>query len=133
MGLLFRPGPRLVGTLALHVALTLVGFAVDRWFVWLAIWAVQAVNLLAIPGMFHECVHGHYFASKWANRLSGTLAGLGALSLYEVYRPQHIHHHAFTCGPDDSEGTGFMALTPAKAVLLRQFGMGGREEWKAGS
>jgi general stress protein 26 len=34
-------------------------------------------------------------------------------------------------GPDDSEGTAFMAFTPTKAVLLRQFGMGGREEWRA--
>jgi general stress protein 26 len=34
-------------------------------------------------------------------------------------------------GPDDSDGTGFMAFTPTKAVLLRQFGAGGREEWRA--
>ncbi len=34
-------------------------------------------------------------------------------------------------GPDDSEGTGFMALTPRRAVLLKTYGMAGREVWQA--
>lgn len=102
--LAFRPGPRVAGTLVLHVALTVLGFAVDRWWAWLVVWGVQSVNLLALPGVFHECVHGHFFRRRWANRVTGTLCGLGAFSLYEVYRPQHIHHHADTCGPDDTEG-----------------------------
>ena len=34
-------------------------------------------------------------------------------------------------GPEDSAGTGFLAFHPTKAVVLRQFGMGGREEWHA--
>ncbi len=104
MRLLFRPGPRLALTLALHFALAVIGFAVDRWYAWIAVWAVQAVNLLALPGVFHECVHGHYFASRWANRTTGVLAGLGAFTLFDVYRLQHIHHHAYSCGADDPEG-----------------------------
>jgi general stress protein 26 len=34
-------------------------------------------------------------------------------------------------GPDDSPDTAFMALTPTKAVLLEQYGMAGRGEWRA--
>ena len=34
-------------------------------------------------------------------------------------------------GPDNSPDTAFMKLTPSKAVLLRQFGAGGREDWRA--
>ena len=32
-------------------------------------------------------------------------------------------------GPDESPDTGFIAFEPSKALLLKQFGMGGREEW----
>jgi general stress protein 26 len=34
-------------------------------------------------------------------------------------------------GPDDSEGTGFMRVTPSRALILRQYGMGGAERWRA--
>ena len=34
-------------------------------------------------------------------------------------------------GPTESVGTGFMAIIPTKALVLRAFGMGGRFEWKA--
>ena len=32
-------------------------------------------------------------------------------------------------GPDDSPDVGFLAFVATKAVLLRNFGMAGREEW----
>lgn len=35
-------------------------------------------------------------------------------------------------GPEDSPDTGFLAVTPTKVVMLKQFGVGGRFEWKAG-
>lgn len=34
-------------------------------------------------------------------------------------------------GPENSPDTAFMAFTPTKAVVLRQFGAAGREEWRA--
>lgn len=34
-------------------------------------------------------------------------------------------------GPDDSEGTAFCAITPTRALLLRQYGVGGAERWSA--
>ena len=34
-------------------------------------------------------------------------------------------------GPEDSPGTGFMAITPNRALFLKQYGMGGLERWKA--
>ena len=36
-------------------------------------------------------------------------------------------------GPDNSPKTCFVEIVPERAVLLRNFGMGGREEWKASS
>lgn len=32
-------------------------------------------------------------------------------------------------GPDNSPDTAFLAITPERAVLLRQYGMGGIERW----
>ncbi len=34
-------------------------------------------------------------------------------------------------GPDDSEGTGFFAVTPTRVLVIRQYGMGGMQRWRA--
>ncbi len=34
-------------------------------------------------------------------------------------------------GPENSPGTCFMAVAPNRALLLRAYGMGGRETWRA--
>ena len=34
-------------------------------------------------------------------------------------------------GPDNSPDTGFMAITPERAIILRQYGMGGIDRWSA--
>jgi general stress protein 26 len=34
-------------------------------------------------------------------------------------------------GPDDSPDTAFMAITPERALVLKQYGMGGMQRWSA--
>lgn len=34
-------------------------------------------------------------------------------------------------GPDDSPGTAFLAITPERALVLKQYGMGGMQRWSA--
>jgi general stress protein 26 len=34
-------------------------------------------------------------------------------------------------GPDGSPGTGFIAITPQRALVMRAYGMGGIERWRA--
>ena len=34
-------------------------------------------------------------------------------------------------GPDDSPGTGFLAITPTRALVLKQYGMGGMQRWSS--
>jgi len=34
-------------------------------------------------------------------------------------------------GPDDSPDTGFLAITPTRALILKQYGMGGMQRWSA--
>lgn len=36
-------------------------------------------------------------------------------------------------GPDSSPGTGFMAVTPTKALYLATYGIGGAHRWTAGA
>jgi general stress protein 26 len=35
-------------------------------------------------------------------------------------------------GPDGSPDTSFLAVTPSRAIVLRQYGMGGIDRWTAG-
>lgn len=34
-------------------------------------------------------------------------------------------------GPDDSPGTAFLAIRPTRALVLKQYGMGGTQRWSA--
>ena len=34
-------------------------------------------------------------------------------------------------GPEDSAGTGFIAIVPERALVLRAYGMGGMERWSS--
>ena len=34
-------------------------------------------------------------------------------------------------GPDDSPDTGFLAVSPTRAMVMKQYGMGGVERWRA--
>jgi general stress protein 26 len=34
-------------------------------------------------------------------------------------------------GPDDSPGTAFVAVTPRRALIVRQYGAGGFDRWRA--
>lgn len=34
-------------------------------------------------------------------------------------------------GPEESPGTGFLAITPTRALILRQYGIGGVQRWNA--
>ena len=34
-------------------------------------------------------------------------------------------------GPDESPGTAFLAITPERALVLKQYGMGGMQRWSA--
>lgn len=95
---------RLSAFLAIHVALSAVGFTADNMLVWCAVWALQSFNLLTLVGVVHESVHQHFFPSRRASRIAGTLAGAAGFTCFEAYRAQHIIHHARTCEAGDTEG-----------------------------
>lgn len=95
---------RLALFIVVHASLAAVGFAADSIAIWIVVWALQSVNLLTLVAVVHESVHQHFFPTRRASRIAGTLAAAFGLTCFEAYRAQHIMHHAHTCDEGDTEG-----------------------------
>lgn len=80
-------------------------------------------------------------ALHWQVDASGDGVELwGSAELHtDVETKRHLWHGVFDYdlgafapgGPDGSPETGFLAVKPSRAVVLRQYGMGGIERWSA--
>jgi acyl-lipid omega-6 desaturase (Delta-12 desaturase) len=94
---------------------TLVPYA----FLWVLMYHLKTMSLwLAIPfavvaGMllvrvfifFHDCGHGSFFKSHWANAIFGFICGVLTFTPYYHWRWQHAIHHG-TSGHLDKRGVG---------------------------
>jgi len=66
--------------------------AVSVWIA-LPLSALAAGFLVRIFIIQHDCGHGSFFKSKWANDLIGNLCSLMTLTPYAFWRRQHARHH----------------------------------------
>lgn len=63
-------------------------------------WITFALGVLTTPFwvrifiVFHDCGHGSYFKSTWANRILGHIAGVLTFAPHEDWRRIHNAHHA---------------------------------------
>ncbi len=55
--------------------------------------ALAAGFLVRIFIIQHDCGHGSFFRSRWANELIGSLCSLMTLTPYAFWRRQHARHH----------------------------------------
>ncbi len=55
--------------------------------------------------IFHDCGHGSFFKSRWANDLVGVLTGIITFTPYYAWRHAHAVHHA-SSGDLDRRGVG---------------------------
>src|SRR5512147_2561630 len=55
--------------------------------------------------IFHDCGHGSFFRSRWANDIVGFIAGVLTFTPYYHWRWEHSLHHA-TAGDLDRRGVG---------------------------
>jgi omega-6 fatty acid desaturase (delta-12 desaturase) len=55
--------------------------------------------------IFHDCGHGSFFASRFANDLWGCICGVLTFTPYYQWRGEHAIHHG-TAGDLDRRGTG---------------------------
>jgi omega-6 fatty acid desaturase (delta-12 desaturase) len=86
-------------------------WAVDVWSLSVSYWLTLALAgltaglLVRIFIIFHDCCHGSFFASRAANEVLGTLAGILTCCPYHQWRHSHLIHHA-TSGNLDRRGMG---------------------------
>jgi omega-6 fatty acid desaturase (delta-12 desaturase) len=72
----------------------------------LLVLSVPAAGLLVrVFIIFHDCCHGSFLPSPRANRLVGYFTGLFTLMPFDLWRRDHLQHHA-TVGDLDRRGTG---------------------------
>ena len=55
--------------------------------------------------IFHDCGHGSFFRSRFANDFWGCITGVLTFTPYHQWRYEHAMHHA-TSGDLDRRGTG---------------------------
>ena len=78
----------------------------------------------------HDCGHGAYFRSRWANEIVGWLCGLTTFTPYALWRRHHAMHHAVWNNLDKRPGRGdiysgcrtlaeYEALSPLRQRLYR--------------
>jgi len=66
--------------------------AVSLWIT-LPMSALAAGFLVRIFIIQHDCGHGSFFKSRWANELIGSLCSLMTLTPYAFWRRRHARHH----------------------------------------
>jgi omega-6 fatty acid desaturase (delta-12 desaturase) len=82
---------------------------------------VGAALLVRLFIFQHDCGHGSFFASNWANGLLGRGLSLLTLTPYSFWRRDHAMHHAST-GNLDRRGAGdvtLLTLAEYQALPLR--------------
>lgn len=75
------------------------------WWLTIPLAMLAGAFLVRIFIIFHDCGHGSYFKSRWANDVLGFIAGLLTLTPYYQWRWDHAIHHG-TAGHLDKRGTG---------------------------
>jgi len=94
---------------------SLAGFTVSWVLAWWCLSVSYALTLIAaVPAagflvrlfiLAHDCGHGSFFPSRWANEIVGSGLGILTLTPYHRWRKHHAIHHA-TSGDLDRRGYG---------------------------
>ena len=98
---------QIINTLVPYVGLWCLMYWLKEVSLWLTIpLAVVAGGLLVrVFIIFHDCGHGSYFKSRWANDIVGFIAGVLTFTPYYHWRWEHAIHHG-TSGDLDRRGIG---------------------------
>jgi omega-6 fatty acid desaturase (delta-12 desaturase) len=75
------------------------------WWLVVPLAILAGAFLVRVFIIFHDCGHGSFFKSTWANNLVGFLTGILTFTPYYHWRWEHSIHHA-TSGHLDKRGTG---------------------------
>jgi omega-6 fatty acid desaturase (delta-12 desaturase) len=114
----WRASWQLLSTLALLAGT----WGLIAWGLTVSIWLALAFALLnggllvRLFIIFHDCGHGSFYRSRWANDLTGFITGLVTFTPYSYWRWQHAQHHA-TSGNLERRGTGDVWTLTVKEYL----------------
>lgn len=75
------------------------------WWLTVPLAVLAGVFLVRVFIIFHDCGHGSFFASRFANDFWGFVTGLLTLTPYYQWRGEHAIHHGAT-GDLDRRGIG---------------------------
>jgi acyl-lipid omega-6 desaturase (Delta-12 desaturase) len=75
------------------------------WWLTVPLAVLAGALLMRIFIIFHDCGHGSYFKSGWANDTFGFIAGVLTFTPYYQWRWEHAVHHG-SAGQLDHRGTG---------------------------
>ena len=102
-----------------------------------SLWITLPISVLAAGFLVrifiiqHDCGHGSFFRSRWANELIGSLRSLMTLTPYALWRRQHARHHGSWNNLDRRAPSGldiysscmtvaeYRALEPWRRCLVR--------------
>jgi len=92
------------------VPYALLWYLMDRsiavsWWLTVPLAVLAGGLLMRIFIIFHDCGHGSYFKSRWANDTLGFIAGVLTFTPYYHWRWEHAIHHG-SAGQLDHRGTG---------------------------
>jgi omega-6 fatty acid desaturase (delta-12 desaturase) len=98
---------QLVNTVVPYVLLWYLMYYVKEISLWLALPLAMLAGTLLVRVFifFHDCGHGSFFKSHWANALAGFVAGVLTFTPYYHWRWEHGIHHG-TSGHLDKRGVG---------------------------
>jgi acyl-lipid omega-6 desaturase (Delta-12 desaturase) len=98
---------QIINTIVPYVLLWWLAYQVKEISLWLTIPIALAAGALLVRVfiIFHDCGHGSFFKSRWANDLVGFVAGVLTFTPYYHWRWEHAIHHG-TSGHLDKRGTG---------------------------
>ena len=101
------------------------------WGIWWVLLLIPLAAFLVVRlFMFqHDCGHGSFFPSRWANNLVGAVLGVLTLTPYTSWRGDHAIHHA-SAGNLDRRGVGdvttltleeYLALPRRRRIAYRMY------------
>jgi acyl-lipid omega-6 desaturase (Delta-12 desaturase) len=98
---------QIFNTIVPYVLLWVLMYHVKEISLWAALPLAMLAGTLLVRVFifFHDCGHGSFFRSHWANALVGFIAGVLTFTPYYHWRWQHGIHHG-TSGHLDKRGVG---------------------------
>ncbi len=118
-----------VGLYVAAIAGMLMAALVGQWVVMALLAPLAALLLVKLFIIQHDCGHGSYFESQWANNVLGFFVSILTFTPYGFWRDAHNRHHA-SSGNLDRRGVGavdtltideFKRLSPLNQKIYRLY------------